>query len=227
MMERSVVEWCEAYTSPYTYSENILEFTNTFSNLAFVIVAFSSIYEFNHPLFHKCNIALLLVGIGSSIFHATDTYVGQVLDELPMSILTYYYLYIVYHIKNWAFYRFIYIGLITLVWSLYINFRIHDIFLTLFAIQVLVPVMTVMFYITKTNVQKRLFIYSILFLIIAKACWLYERYLHATVQCPTTMIEPTYYLHSYWHIGIAISHYLWMKTLFISIKKESLISNQI
>ena len=220
MMEHSVVEWCEAYTDAYTYSNNIAEITNTFSNLAFTIVSLLSLYEFNTPLFRKCNGVLFLVGLGSGIFHATDTYLGQILDELPMSILVYYYLLIACHIQKWRFPRVIYIGLATVGWSLYVTFRIYNMFLYLFVIQLLIPILIVCFVIKKTEQQKRLLLYSLVMALIAKSCWIYERYLHATFQCPTTFIEPTYYLHSYWHIGIAIAHYLLMKTMFISTQKE-------
>ena len=226
-MEASVVEWCEAYTDKYSYSTNIAELTNTYSNFVFVFIGLLSIYEFNQPLFRKCNMALLILGIGSGIFHATDTYLGQILDELPMSILTYYYISIACHIQRWRFPRVIYIGLATLCWSLYITYRIYTIFLSLFAIQLLLPVLIIIFYTNKTSSQKRYLRAAGLFAIIAKSCWFYERYLHATFQCPTIINEPTYYLHSYWHIGIAIAHYLLMKTMFASIQKESLISNQI
>jgi hypothetical protein len=227
MMEASVVEWCEAYTDKYTYSNYIAEISNTFSNLAFTIVALFSIYEFNQPLFRKCNITLFLVGIGSAVFHSTDTYIGQILDELPMSILTYYYVSIACHIKKWRFPRVIYISLATLAWSLYLTLRIYNIFISIFVIQLLIPILIIIVYTNKTNSQKRFLIAATLSAIIAKSCWIYERYLHATFHCPADLSDPLYYLHSYWHIGIAIAHYLLMKTMFINITQESLISNQI
>ncbi len=226
-MELSVVEWCEAYADKYTYSTNIAELTNTFSNFAFIFIALFSIYEFNDPLFRKCNLVLLLVGIGSSIFHATDTYLGQILDEFPMSILTYYYISIACNIQKLRFPRVIYIGMATLGWSLYITFREYTIFITLFVIQLLLPILIIVFYTNKTFSQKRYLKTAALFAIIAKSCWIYERYLHATFHCPTIITDPAYYLHSYWHIGIAIAHYFLIKTMFVGVKKDSLISNQI
>ena len=226
-MEASVVEWCEAYTHPYTYSNYIAEITNTFSNLAFTIVSLVSIYEFNHPLFRKCNAVLFIVGVGSAVFHATDTYLGQVLDELPMSILTYYYISIACHIKRWRFPRIIYISLVTFGWSLYLTLRVYTIFLSVFVIQLLIPIVILVFYIQKTNQQKRLLTYSLIMAVFAKSSWIYERYLHATFHCPTTLTDPAYYLHSYWHIGIAIAHYLLLKTMFVNRAHEPLISNQI
>ena len=226
-MEQSVVEWCEAYTDQYSYSNYIAEYSNTISNLAFIFISLLSIYQFNHKLFQRCNITLLLVGVGSAVFHATDTYLGQVLDELPMSILMYYYISIVCHLQKWKFHRIIYLGLATLCWSLYLTFRIYIIFISLFVIQLIIPILIIIFQIKKTPEQKRLLMWSALLTIIAKSCWIYERYLHATFHCPSKMTEPAYYLHSYWHIGIAISHYLLMKTLFIIMKQDALIYNQI
>ena len=59
-MEQSVVEWCEAYTDQYLYSNYIAEYSNTISNLAFIFISLLSIYQFNHQLFQRCNIVLLL-----------------------------------------------------------------------------------------------------------------------------------------------------------------------
>ena len=226
-MDQSVVEWCEAHTDAYTYSTNIAELTNTFSNLAFTLVSLLSIYEFNNPLFRTCNIVLFLVGIGSATFHATDTYLGQILDEAPMSMLMYYYLFIACHIQKWRFPRVMYIGLATFGWSLYLTFRIYTIFITMFVVQLVFPILIVVFYVKKTKTQKRLLLYSLVMALIAKSCWIYERYLHATFQCPTMFVDPSYYLHSYWHIGIAIAHYLFMKTLFACSNDKPFYSNQI
>ncbi len=99
-MEQSVVEWCEAYNDKYTYSPNIAEMFNTMSNMIFILVSLISLYQFQHPLFTKCNRIIMFIGIGSAAFHATDTYIGQLLDEFPMSMLMYYYISIVYYIQQ-------------------------------------------------------------------------------------------------------------------------------
>jgi hypothetical protein len=139
--EKSVVEWCEAHTDRYAISPYISEMTNTLSNLSFLYVAYLlSFYKHQHPLFWQCNCVLVCVGLGSAIFHATETFVGEIADELPMSILMYYYLAIVCHIRKWRFPRAVYLGTATLGWSLYLMYRQHVIFLTLFSCQLAIPV---------------------------------------------------------------------------------------
>ena len=139
--EKSVVEWCEAHTDRYAISPYISEMTNTLSNLSFLYVAYLlSFYKSQHPLFWQCNCVLVCVGLGSAIFHATETFAGEIADELPMSVLMYYYLAIVCHIRKWRFPRAVYLGVVTLGWSLYLMYRQHVIFLTMFVCQLAIPV---------------------------------------------------------------------------------------
>jgi hypothetical protein len=141
LSEPSVVEWCEAHTDRYAISPYISEMTNTISNLSFLYVAYLlSFYKSKQPLFWQCNAALVCVGLGSAIFHATETFVGEIADELPMSILMYYYLAIVCHIRKLRFPRALYLAVAALGWSLYLMYRQHAIFLTLFVCQLSIPI---------------------------------------------------------------------------------------
>ena len=69
----SIVEWCEGRVSQY-------EITNSFSNVAFLIASLYSSGE--NP---ECDNAIRMIGFGSFIFHATESYLGQMFDEIPMS----------------------------------------------------------------------------------------------------------------------------------------------
>ena len=141
LSEPSVVEWCEAHTDRYAISPYISEMTNTISNLSFLYVAYLlSFYKSQHPIFWQCNLALVCVGLGSAIFHATETFAGEIADELPMSVLMYYYLAIACHVHKWRFPRTVYLGTVALGWSLYLMYRNHAIFLTLFVCQLTIPV---------------------------------------------------------------------------------------
>ena len=141
LSEPSVVEWCEAHTDRYAISPYISEMTNTVSNLSFLYVAYLlSFYKSQHPIFWQCNCVLVCVGLGSAIFHATETFAGEIADELPMSILMYYYLAIACHVHKWRFPRTVYLGTVALGWSLYLMYRNHAIFLTLFVCQLTIPV---------------------------------------------------------------------------------------
>ena len=81
----STINWCE---TNYEVTHYIAEFWNTITNLGFIIP----------PLFGLSNcrnlgiesryaysfILILLVGIGSWMFHMTLTFEMQLLDEIPM-----------------------------------------------------------------------------------------------------------------------------------------------
>jgi len=94
----ATIDWCE---SNYEVTSFIAEFWNTISNLVMILFPLYAIYwSFKHRQFARrnkfkkhfqvpksaiyCQFALLLVGIGSWMFHMTLLYPMQLLDELPM-----------------------------------------------------------------------------------------------------------------------------------------------
>ena len=203
-MPTSLVEWCEAHTDRYKTTIYISEFMNTLSNLSFIFISTLSYNQ--HPLFLRCNTTLFLVGIGSGIFHATETFWGEIADEMSMSFLMFFYLLISCDILNIQFSRLSYGCIVSLWWSVYIIRRKHDIFVSLFTCQLLLPAYITIFCIKKTPKQKRYLLYALLSMVVGKLCWSYERWLYTNKKCPETW-SPIYLLHSYWHIGSAIAHY--------------------
>lgn len=79
--------------------------------------------------------------------------------------------------------------------------------------QLLVVLYTFIFKVNKNSYQKDNLAKAIFTLAIAKTCWQYERYLYNTGQCETDITSYKYYLHSYWHIGSAASHYYIMNAI--------------
>jgi len=216
----SLVEWCEATVSRYEYSDYISEFTNSVSNLAFVVVGFYS--SGKNP---QCDYAICLIGVGSFIFHATESYYGQLLDELPMSLLAYFYyrqLFITscrkveqnrnrhsaFSLWGKSGYE---CGLI-IVWFVYIRYKLYWLFVSFFAVQLFVP-LYIVFTLPKTDQQKFDLAKGLFFAIGAVGCWGYEQHLHSIGQCPTDIHDYRFYLHSYWHIGMALAHYQFMKCI--------------
>jgi len=210
-MELSNVEWCEAQTDRYKVTQTISEFTNSISNLSFIYVAIVSPYRNQQQI--RCNVALLFVGIGSFYFHATESYYGEIMDEIPMSILAYNYFKCINNYKNGDKYNTIYKYVLVIFWFFYFTTKKYDLFLILFGIQLLVVLYTFIFKVNKNSYQKDNLAKAIFTLAIAKACWQYERYLYNTGQCETDITSYKYYLHSYWHIGSAASHYYIMNAI--------------
>jgi len=81
----SAVDWCEPN---YTHSYFIAEFYNTVTNFPAIILSLNSMYltyKYGYSSrFFLVNAMVAMVGIGSSMFHGTLLWTGQIADELPM-----------------------------------------------------------------------------------------------------------------------------------------------
>jgi len=92
---KSTIDWCELN---YIESEYIAEYWNSITGV-FLIMSGILFNKFNKDLilqnniyiqdhFKKINILLILVGVGTILFHSTLLYPFQLLDEIPMILLT-------------------------------------------------------------------------------------------------------------------------------------------
>ena len=197
----SIVEWCEARVDRNNYIFS--EYWNSISNIAFLLSMSS-----HHP--PHVNMSITMVGIGSFIFHATETRIGQLFDELSMSILA--YTYCIQVCPN-AFPYSMYSCVFICVWILYIHYQIYYMFVVFFLCQIMIPVYIICFQVTKTEHQKKCLFKAILCVVASVAFWIWERRLHYHNQCPTELLDPRYYLHSYWHIGMAMAHHNFMNSI--------------
>lgn len=100
----ATIDWCE---NNYEITYYVAEFWNTISNLVMIVFPLYGVFwSFKHIQFYKnlqrngslqlrnqfqvpkcvifCQLGLMLVGIGSWMFHMTLLYPMQLLDELPM-----------------------------------------------------------------------------------------------------------------------------------------------
>jgi dihydroceramidase len=93
----STVDWCE---SNYLISDYIAEYWNTITGVCFMISGYMFYYN-NQTWFYTTKYAInftriivlfLLVGIGTILFHSTLLYPFQLLDEIPMILLSNEYL---------------------------------------------------------------------------------------------------------------------------------------
>ena len=88
-------DWCEAN---YVVTPYIAEFWNTLSNLPIILSSLYSIYLgiTRGQDFHLVlpSVLLFFVGIGSTIFHGTLSYMGQAIDELSMVLAATAFLYV-------------------------------------------------------------------------------------------------------------------------------------
>jgi dihydroceramidase len=82
------VQFCEP---KFTHSENVYEFGNTWSNIAYVLVGCAGLLDPRRRRsrsFFTPDVCLILVGLTSALFHMTGRYWAQILDELSMLMWT-------------------------------------------------------------------------------------------------------------------------------------------
>eukprot|EP01137_Pigoraptor_chileana_P008171 Opistho-2@54641 len=91
----ATIDWCE---ENYVASPYIAEFWNTVSNMLMVFLALFGFKKFVdygvERRFAMSYLALMTVGVGSTLFHGTLLYEMQLLDELPMIYGTCVFLYV-------------------------------------------------------------------------------------------------------------------------------------
>lgn len=103
---KSTIDWCELN---YINSEYIAEYWNTITGI-FLIISGVMFYNLNKDLIMSNNIyirqnfkniynLLILVGIGTMLFHGTLLYPFQLLDEIPMILLASQYIQILLNLN--------------------------------------------------------------------------------------------------------------------------------
>jgi hypothetical protein len=103
---KSTIDWCELN---YINSEYVAEYWNTITGV-FLIISGVMFYNLNKKLIMTNNIyirqnfkniynLLILVGIGTMLFHGTLLYPFQLLDEIPMILLASQYIQILLNLN--------------------------------------------------------------------------------------------------------------------------------
>jgi len=97
----SAVDWCEPN---YTYSYYVAEFFNTITSIPAFFLALHGLYltyKYGYDKrFIVVNSMVGMVGLGSSAFHGTLLYTGQILDELPMVYASLSFLYAILEMES-------------------------------------------------------------------------------------------------------------------------------
>lgn len=209
----SPVDWCE---ENYLFSPNIAEFVNTISNILFLlfppilIVLFKEYGKYVNPGIHLVWVLLIVVGLCSAYFHATLSFVGQLLDEIAILWVfmagfslfcpkRYYPKFC--HRDRPKFSKLMFslsvIATLLSVWKPIVNAFV------LMAMSV--PTMTMLYkemHRVKCVRVHRLGIRSIVVWLIAALCWINDR-----MFCDTWSSINFPYLHGFWHIFIFIAAY--------------------
>ncbi|CAB9519361.1 Pfam:aPHC [Seminavis robusta] len=222
--------WCEhvlAMKNASGMKEDawIAEYWNSWTNLAFVVAGILGLLRVASDMTKTAKLHLwgvlsaeltlmIGVGFGSFMFHAHQSRVAQIADELPMCLLTLFYNYALRGLHplttdpkySGKFYG---ISLIFVVglWAIYIYTGIYDVFVLCFSTQVVSTIALSWDAGRRVNHPTTVFYTGVSCLAFGKVLWEYERYLFRNEACDA---PGTIWLHPLWHIGAALSHYCTM-----------------
>eukprot|EP00026_Physarum_polycephalum_P015166 Phypoly_transcript_15790.p1 GENE.Phypoly_transcript_15790~~Phypoly_transcript_15790.p1 ORF type:complete len:300 (+),score=19.99 Phypoly_transcript_15790:113-901(+) len=202
------LDWCEVN---YYYTPYVAEFWNSLSSLWLVVIAFFGLIKGRNldiqlPV-QLSYVILGVVGIGSTLFHATLLYSCQLLDELPMIYGTLIFLYTIFEFEKDSTVNRLFVPLLTLIGvSITLLMLTHSENPQLHQIAYAILVFMLIFrslYITyksPISTQERanfqfFLIYSIAVFGSGYVSWITERKL-----CSNGYVIPWVQLHSFWHL---------------------------
>ena len=197
------IKYCESIDN-YRFSDYIAEYFNTLSSLLFICIGLYGLCKRDLTFkYYFSEMAIIVVGIGSVIFHGNQSYLGEVLDEASMLLLVYsYFLHTVDSVM-------IYVLSFMLLWTvsvLYFYYNWYSLFVICFATGALMPYIR----------NHKLFNCRIMLLtlLVGSVPWIVEQYYYKNNMCPGQLYMISYYYHSIWHILSAITHRLYLDGLY-------------
>ncbi|KAI8058649.1 alkaline phytoceramidase family protein [Gilbertella persicaria] len=209
----SSVDWCE---ENYIHSEYIAEFWNTLSSLAMVALGWLGVALHHKSLGWRLSAGYLLiviVGIGSMLFHATLQFEHQMWDEVPMVWTACYLMWVLlsehgyqsqYHTIGIS----LYCALATFVTSQNKGTTQFYMFQSSFGIVMWTDLYFVykIYYHTQLAHIKQLFHQGVYLLVLAISVWLFDANL-----CFVYAYLPNPQLHAWWHLLMCSSlHYFFV-----------------
>jgi|GEM_PF-305534 len=214
--DSSPIDWCE---ENYVHHPLIAEFWNSLSSFSMVVVAFIAPRYFGQGVQeHEPNIWILwslmvLVGIGSILFHGTLSVAGQVLDELPICLLAIFALFMLKPLHKWnPTFR-----AVVFDWPFFVGLTCGSTIACLL-FPVLSHVFTLSFiptllyhfiteYTSASLVAKKqakpVFIITMMSFALAFGCWLVDKFLCHELQLFLGGFNPQ--LHAWWHVVVSFT----------------------
>jgi hypothetical protein len=219
--------WCEMPR----YGHAILEPTNTWTNMAMVMVGFFVLYQgtqreklpSEHPLrrtpsfFTMFALAMIILGLGSFWFHASLTFLGQWTDNVGMYFVSNFFL--VYQLdrvyrwtsqKTWSIYLLVTLPFIALAYFMPETRR------SIFAVSLVAAILATIYSAKKVPalMNKKLLYGAAASYLFAQTWWLLDKY---KIIC-----DPTHWFngHGVWHIFVGVACY----SFFLYLKSERSLS---
>lgn len=214
------VQWCEDVVASHAHHDWIAEYYNTWSNMTFCLVALVGFWRCRSDglkwSFWTAESIMMMIGIGSFLFHAHQSKLAQVTDELPMVLLLLTQSHCLEDLhpstalKEGKSIRPFYLlnhGFVLMYWIMYSVSDNYEIFLNGFGVQ-----MGALFILgfdagRRMEISQQKWICSFSAFAIGQGCWQLERYLYRTDSCHAPGII---LLHPLWHLLAALSHMVMM-----------------
>lgn len=203
----ATIDWCE---DNYQYTHYLVEFWNSVTSLLFVAAgAFGLKEHFNLPLPARLAFfGIILVGVGSFMFHGTLKFSMQLLDELPMVFIEAYM--ISCFCPEWSKWLFLIGGILFTIFYAYD--RTPLLFQTVYG--TLQVICVIIFYLgTRKHQSKqltKLFYGSFLFTAFAFTLWNIDNHLCHSCLRPWKQrlwLPVLLELHAWWHVFSCIGAY--------------------
>mmetsp|Transcript_4043 Transcript_4043/g.5395 ORF Transcript_4043/g.5395 Transcript_4043/m.5395 type:complete len:285 (+) Transcript_4043:264-1118(+) len=205
--EDSSVDFCE---KSYVRSPYVAEFWNSISSLIFVFLGLYGLVETvklnARWVYPALFLTLALIGIGSTIFHGTMRWWGELWDELPMLLLGLFYVVslsgchsVTTGTKGVYFYSALLAFLFAMVVA-YVKFKVYEIFLHSFTVLILLSLGITLLSRPKSRNLQILLLMIVGELGTAKAFWSLDHQL-----CGLSPVVP--YFHVVWHVLAAFAGY--------------------
>ncbi len=188
------VNFCE---QDHLHSPYIVEYYNTLSSIPMIFLGIYGLY-YHNKLHHHINyrfIILMLIGFGSTLFHATMHRFTQLLDEIPMIWLNSVLVYELIPSSYW----FISAFFISIIYNLY---HIYSIFIVYFTVSGLF-VFFIPIQMRKNAFAKKLLTIALTLFTIGFIKWIIDNIFCSYVH--------DYYLHAWWHIWSGLSLYYYIQ----------------
>ena len=210
------IDWCEPN---YIVNPYVAEFWNFVSSLIMAAIPAYGLWwmwrQQREWRFLLLDVAVIVIGLGSALFHGTLTFWGQLADELPMLYGAFIWIYVVLHLQRREN-DYIYIGLLValgLSWSILGRF-IHKTHNVIFEIVFGLLVFFALALISKMVMRspnawaRRLLKWYVVLASVSFLVWNLDQWFCKSLT-PFYLAYPYgSSLHGFWHVGMGLNTYV-------------------
>jgi len=216
----ATLDWCERN---YEVSSFVAEFWNTITNVVMIIAGLRGLYDVHQQgfekRFHFCFGSLLIVGIGSGMFHMTLLYEMQLLDELPMIYTSCILAYCMYEVQSPPKRENVMLASALTILSVlftmtHVYHKVPLIFFTLYGVMV-IALASLDLYIILKQYSKKLICFYVLGLsiqLLGTFLWIVDNLacdqLEQVREILPKILSPILQLHGWWHIFAGYATYM-------------------